>query len=448
MHLKYSLVIGAWSLVICTLQFGEAPVVRAQTCYGGFCYPQQPTARDARYVVPVAPNAPSAPAAHCRIYVGDGSVGSGTLIARNDSTGLVLTCSHLFDQAATDIVVAFADGNRYGANLVERDAANDLAAVLIRRPNAVPVVVDDSEPTGILTACGYGSNGAFQPATGAIAGMAQAIGATAPSVKITGCVRPGDSGGGVLDSAGRLVGVVWGCRDGETYLTCGRPLREFLDRVWRGRRGRRSEVGGQGSTSLASPQSPAPSPDLNARFAKIEGDIVDLRTNKQDRGDYLRPGDLNGYARSTDVPLIGTIHARIEERIGQLKPSFFSGMSLGKVVAGALGLSSPVALAVMVAGGLAGRRLKKRRGARIEDRDTNPSRSSPLAPRSQPIAVDSPPPPQQMVPETHFVPVEKDDFARAHQWASSQVARKYPGAAEVLTTLDSLIKQQLAGSKN
>jgi hypothetical protein len=40
--------------------------------------------------------------------------------------------------------------------------------------------------------------------------------------------------------------------------------------------------------------------------------------------------------------------------------------------------------------------------------------------------------------------VQRDDFARAHQWASEHVARKYPGATEMLSTLDSLIKQQLA----
>ena len=57
---------------------------------------------------------------------------------------------------------------------------------------------------------------------------------------------------------------------------------------------------------------------------------------------------------------------------------------------------------------------------------------------------DTPPPPQRVVPETHYVPVQRDDFARAHQWASEHVARKYPGATEMLTTLDSLIKQQLA----
>jgi hypothetical protein len=48
------------------------------------------------------------------------------------------------------------------------------------------------------------------------------------------------------------------------------------------------------------------------------------------------------------------------------------------------------------------------------------------------------------VPETHYVSVEQDSFAKAHQWASEHVARKYPGATEILQAQDSLIKQYLA----
>lgn len=65
--------------------------------------------------------------------------------------------------------------------------------------------------------------------------------------------------------------------------------------------------------------------------------------------------------------------------------------------------------------------------------------------RQRPVAVDSPPPPQQVVHQTHYVPYEQDRFAAAHQWASEQVARKFPGSVEMLSTLESLIKQQMNG---
>jgi hypothetical protein len=97
---------------------------------------------------------------------------------------------------------------------------------------------------------------------------------------------------------------------------------------------------------------------------------------------------------------------------------------------------------VIIAGGLAGRRVKKRFGAdsKVESaaKDTN------WPERQTPIPVDTPPPPQRTIPETHYVSVEKDSFAKAHQWACEQVARKYPGATEILQAQDSLIKQYLA----
>lgn len=448
-------------------------IARAQFCQDGFCYPQQPAA-SARLVYPVSPQSPvidhqspSAPSPHCRIFVGDGSVGSGTLIAKTDETGLVLTCSHLFDQSTSNVVVAFSDDSRFGARLIDRDAANDLAALLIQTPAVEPIeVCDDEVPRAAqLTACGYGGNGIFRPARGVVAGAAQAVGATFPSLKIRSAVRPGDSGGGVLDYAGRLVGVVWGCRDGETYLTCGRPLRDFLSRIRHsnetrepGRGHRRAAMVGPRSSTFhpGAEDGPARQPTIHWQAWRddIDTRLAALDAKKQDRGDYLQPGDLNAYAKQTDLDasthevksLSTTIFTRIkehverniEERIATINPGPLSGLSFGKLVAGALGLSGPVALAVIVASTLAGRRLKRRLSE-------TPCSTLP-APRSVPIAVDTPPPPQQTIPESHYVPVQKDDFARAHQWAREQVARKYPGATEVLSTLESLIKQQLAGS--
>lgn len=428
------------ALLILSAWLDEA---RAQVCYGGTCYLQQP-ASAARLVMPVEPSVQVPHDAQCRIQVGDGTIGSGTLIFANDSTGLVLTCSHLFDTSTSDLVVEFPSGRRFGARLIDRDPANDLAAVLIRRPDVEAISVDDGEPQGVLIACGYGGDGQFRPVRGTVSGAVQAVGATFPSLKIRGTVRPGDSGGGVLDRAGRLVGVVWGCRDGETYLTCGRPLHDFLNRIL----GERASV--RGPSPIQDTNNDSPTIDSQAWRDEIETRLAALDAKKQDRGDYLQAGDLNNYPPRDEVTKVISANSerieslrtavfdRIEERLNMVSPGLLNGLSLGKVLAGALGLSGPVALAVIIAGGLAGRRARKHFSE-------TPSTMLP-APRSTPIAIDTPPPPQKSVPESHYVPVERDDFARAHQWAREQVARKYPGSTEILSTLESLIKQQLAGN--
>ena len=59
------------------------------------------------------------------------------------------------------------------------------------------------------------------------------------------------------------------------------------------------------------------------------------------------------------------------------------------------------------------------------------------------MAVDTPPITSPTPPETHYVPYETTEFPSAYQWASEQVARKFPGAVDTLAALDSLIKQQL-----
>jgi hypothetical protein len=294
-------------------------------------------------------------------------------------------------------------------------------------------------------------------------------GATHPAYTIRGRVRPGDSGGGVLNAAGRVVGVVWGERDGLTYATCGNAVREFLRRVFGGQgseksRGSRDESRGPGEESRglrdegrepeegpgsAQAANVAPQVDWKAWLGAIESRLKTLDEKKQDKGEYLQAGDLNS--------LRSALHERIEERVGQVlplveakigeqSPGAFAGLSVGKLVVGALGLSGPVAAAVVVGATLMGRRARSRVEGRVSRASNAPALNpSPSTLDSRPIPVDTPPAPQRTVPETHFVPVEIDSFAKAHQWASEQVARKYPGATEMLQTQGSLIKQFLAG---
>ncbi len=432
-----------------------------------------PAAGPSRQVIAESPNrnagaASVDAAAHCRISLDDGTLGSGTLVARNQSVGLILTCSHLFDNSPSRIVVTFPHGGQFAARLVDVDRAHDLAAIVIRRPEIEPLPIGDGEPAGVLAACGFGSNGAFRCVQGGITGHPTAVGAAYAATTIVGAVRPGDSGGGVLNTRGQVVGVVWGQRDGQTYATCGRPVCEFLNRI-------RGKVFGDRpgtiNEKIPSPQSPAPGPqpDWQAWSNEFDARIRALDAKKQDKGDYLQRGDLNGYLRTEEAaqltgPLalrtevesklsalstrFESVHSVVEsvrQSVAQVvgdRAGFLQGVSIGKVAVGALGLSGPLGAAVIVAGGLVGRR-RKRASLRVAAKRLAATRSDSGAERT-PIAVDSPPPPQRSVPETHYVPVEKDSFAKAHQWASEHVARKYPGATEVLQAQDSLIKQFLA----
>lgn len=95
---------------------------------------------------------------------------------------------------------------------------------------------------------------------------------------------------------------------------------------------------------------------------------------------------------------------------------------------GALGISTPMAFGAVLLAKLARKLSRARR----------PSHKPPI------IAIDTPPPPQQVVPDTRFYPVEKDTFAQAYDWAKVQTVRKYPGAEGAFVALDSLIQQHLS----
>ncbi len=67
--------------------------------------------------------------------------------------------------------------------------------------------------------------------------------------------------------------------------------------------------------------------------------------------------------------------------------------------------------------------------------------------RAVPIAIDSPPASPQVIETNQYVPYETARFQNAYAWAGQQVARKFPYAVETLSTLDSLIEQQLNATK-
>ncbi len=357
----------------------------------------------------------------CRVFAADGSTGSGTLIHGGwvavdgavGSDGIVLTCAHLFRDCQTGIVVSFPSGVRCGGALIARDEGNDLAAVRIVNPGIAPVDVADPPstipPSTILTAGGFGGDGVFHAVRGAVVGYATSIGATSTSAVMTGSVGPGDSGGGVVNEQKQLVGVVWGCRDGQTYFTCGAPLRSFFARLWPKKQGAGSKESGECDRLHAlSPILPIPLP----------------------------PAPVIAQQPQIPPPPLATPPLSTSQTIGGAVDSALSALSLGKWVARGAVVAGPIGAVAGVGAWIAVRRIRRK----VHNCAVSGS-------ATRRIAIDTPPLPQQVFTENHYVPYETDSFARAHTWASEQVVRKYPGTTEVFATLDSLIKQFLSGKK-
>jgi len=159
------------------------------------------------------------------------SLGSGALVAVNESSGLVLTNWHVVRDAAGPIAVYFPDGFRSGAYLLRVDRDWDLAALAIWRPNAAPIPLSGRAPRPgeSLTIAGYGS-GSYRALTGRCTQYVSP-GGDHPfeMIELSAPARNGDSGGPILNDRGELAGILFGSSFGRTSGSyCGR-LRWFMD---------------------------------------------------------------------------------------------------------------------------------------------------------------------------------------------------------------------------
>ncbi len=152
-------------------------------------------------------------AAIVRINNGD-SAGTGCLVGVDDQSGLVVTCFHLFSDGDFGPIVTFPNGERYSARIVASDRTNDLTAMVIAKPSTPPVPLADYRPAKgeTLHSAGYGGTGigGLYVNTGVVTHYADTGGETYNTVKLTGTVRSGDSGGPIFNESGELAAVIWG----------------------------------------------------------------------------------------------------------------------------------------------------------------------------------------------------------------------------------------------
>ncbi|MEA4824339.1 MAG: trypsin-like peptidase domain-containing protein [Clostridiaceae bacterium] len=137
--------------------------------------------------------------------------GSGVIISAD---GYIVTNNHVIE-SASKITVALADNTEYEATLVGTDDVTDVALLKIDAQNLSYTVIGDSSALRI----GDPANVIGNPlgklsgtlTVGVISGLDREItmsdGTTMNLIQMDASVNPGNSGGGVFNSAGELVGI-------------------------------------------------------------------------------------------------------------------------------------------------------------------------------------------------------------------------------------------------
>jgi S1-C subfamily serine protease len=177
--------------------------------------------------------------------------GSGVVISPD---GLLLTNSHVVRGAARVAVLA-PDGRRFDARLLGEDAATDLA--VLRAEAAAPLPAAELGDSAVLrvgqVAIAIGNPLGF--ANTVTAGIVSALGRALPGrdglpiedlIQTDAALNPGNSGGALADSAGRVVGiataVITGAQ-GLCFAVAADTARLVLSQVLRFGRVRRAVLG-------------------------------------------------------------------------------------------------------------------------------------------------------------------------------------------------------------
>ncbi len=145
-------------------------------------------------------------------------VGAGVVV--DSAAGIILTSLHVIEHAQS-ISVAFADGTRSNATVINTDAANDIAVL------QVEIVPDDLEAATLasvttlrigdqVVAIGAPLGLAGSLSSGVVSGLGRTFNETQSNrtlqnmIQFDAAVNPGNSGGPLVDRNGDVVGIVTG----------------------------------------------------------------------------------------------------------------------------------------------------------------------------------------------------------------------------------------------
>ena len=424
----------------------------------------------------------------------DNQVGGSGVLVDCDGHAVILTAEHVVRGAGT-ATVTFRDGQQLQSReiLVDRGRL-DLAAVIIPWPRQIqPAAIGDMPRAGdVVVACGYGSTDALLGLPNTIRGVRYSrIGADVAepdSLEMVGTFRSGDSGGPVFNNRQQVVAIInassapGAANQSNVAIGC-RPIRAFLqrlrDRLGKGKRQLPEAIGGNQTPSEIAPGIAAPRVEFpsaggcqcdNAAVLKKLDDLraevggrksEDGQVNAQVSGKLDELSNRIGAAATRDdVGAIAQEQTSVKGAIDKLKTELLdrapaAGMTIGKLVAGALGLGTPVGVGMGIAGWLLGRRMKRKFNGGATPRgfhgvgsagEKTSSDARPLNTRT--VILETPPPPQVVERSQQFVPYQAQSARLdALERAMAEYVRKYPTAAGVFETINVYANQFQSGEK-
>ncbi|MBR0422680.1 MAG: trypsin-like peptidase domain-containing protein [Clostridia bacterium] len=143
-------------------------------------------------------------------YEAPGS-GSGVILTED---GYIATCAHVVN-GAKSVKVTLNDDTSYDATIVGTDTKNDIAIIKIEATGLTPAIVGDSTTLTVGSEVIAIGNPLGELRGTATAGIISATnrtieveGQTMTLVQTDAAISPGNSGGGLFDATGKLIGIV------------------------------------------------------------------------------------------------------------------------------------------------------------------------------------------------------------------------------------------------
>lgn len=431
-----------------------------------------------------------------------GTVSRGSAVIFDDAVDAqgnkgwaLLTARHVVTVRESQRVEVFVDGRWIKASVRNFSKVADLAIITIPSANtqSLACLSESDPPEGDqVTVGGYVLGREFVRRRAKVRISRR----TVNSLTAEHSIVPGDSGGGVFDSRGDLCGIVFSHEEpspwNANYVGIT-EIRRFLASAWSPsyaaqplriegtepakaggeRREERQEPAAEREVPAAVPREPTPAPRTEEKPASGQKPAVaepDLKT-PLDQATTLepeQPGEISKNfwknpgvipsLKPEPVPPLGKNQAAnaASQRVAIGKSG---GKGSGVVEKASawwdLGKNTTALIAAVASGFATGGvgwlfavrpAIKELRSLKEVVHVMRGGNAPVPASRSPPavIATEAPAAPQVFTTATQFAPFQVDHVSEAFAFAAREIARKYPGSVDTVSTLQSLMNQFLA----